>query len=79
MNGPIDFANFVPPKFVPPDAETHKDLQYSSQGHIRQRLDLYIPKPEARRPGPIPLIVYIHGVYYYELLHALGLTISNCC
>lgn len=54
--------NFVPPKFVPPtDAEIHKDIQYASQGHVRQRLDLYLPKPEARRPGRIPLIVYIHG------------------
>lgn len=53
---------FIPPPFVPPkDAEIYKDIQYSSQGHVRQRLDLYLPKPEARRPGRIPLIVFMHG------------------
>lgn len=64
MNASIDFSKIPHPKFVPPkDAEIHKDIQYSSQGHVRQRLDLYLPKPEARRPGRrIPLIVYIHGI-----------------
>ncbi|PSR82495.1 lipase/esterase [Coniella lustricola] len=54
--------DFIPPRFVPPkDAVIHKDIQYVSQGHVRQRLDLYLPKPAARRSGRIPLIVYIHG------------------
>ncbi|KAF3759914.1 alpha/beta-hydrolase [Cryphonectria parasitica EP155] len=53
----LGFSKFVPPK----DVETHKDIQYCSQGHVRQRLDLYLPKPESRRPGRIPLIIYIHG------------------
>lgn len=51
---------FKPPPFVPPkDAETFKDIQYSSSGHVRQRLDLYLPVP--RPQGTIPVIVYIHG------------------
>lgn len=59
----MDLSKFAPPKFVPPkDAEIIKDVQYSSQGHVRQRLDLYLPKPENRRQGRIPLIVYIHGI-----------------
>lgn len=61
---PAGLPSFEPPKFTPPEnAERHKDIQYSSQGHVRQRLDLYIPKPETRRPGPMPLIVYIHGKF----------------
>lgn len=58
-----DLSAFAPPKFVPPtkDAEIHQDLQYSSEGHVRQRLDLYLPKPENRRQGATPVIVYIHG------------------
>lgn len=54
--------NFKPPPFVPPeDAETFKDIQYSSHGHIRQRLDLYLPKPGKSGVSPLPLIVYVHG------------------
>lgn len=58
-----DLSRFAPPKFIPPtNAITTHDIQYSSQGHIRQRLDLYLPEPENRRgDGPIPLIIYIHG------------------
>lgn len=59
---------FKPPPFVPPkDAEIHKDIQYSSSGHVRQRLDLYLP-PESKRRGPMPLIVYIHGKFSHPLL-----------
>lgn len=69
MNVPPELLKFTPPKFVPPeDAETHKDIQYSSQGHVRQRLDLYLPRPESRRgPGRIPLVVYIHGAYQFPI------------
>lgn len=64
MSTDFVLGNFVPLKFAPPkDAEIHKDLQYSSQGHVRQRLDLYLPKPEARRPRATPLIIYIHGTF----------------
>lgn len=60
--------NFKPPPFVPPeDTKTFKDIQYSSHGHIRQRLDLYLPKDEALRDSPLPLIVYIHGRSLPEL------------
>lgn len=71
---PTDFSalgDFAPATFVPPkDAEIHKDLQYSSQGHIRQRLDLYLPKPGARRSGATPLIIYVHGMYLVLSLDA---------
>ncbi|ROV88899.1 hypothetical protein VSDG_08907 [Cytospora chrysosperma] len=51
---------FKPPPFTPPkDAEIFKDIQYSTLGHIRQRLDLYLPLP--RPQGSMPLLVYIHG------------------
>lgn len=60
-----DLQKFAPPKFeTPQNAEVFKDIQYSTQpGHVRQRLDLYLPKPENRRANraKIPLIVYIHG------------------
>lgn len=60
--------NFKPPPFVPPEGvETFKDIQYSSNGHVRQKLDLYLPKDEALRDGPLPLIVYIHGRSLPEL------------
>jgi acetyl esterase/lipase len=35
----------------------HRDLAYVSDGHPRQKLDLYLPDGE----GPWPLLVYIHG------------------
>lgn len=64
MDSGSDFMrNFKPPPFIPPEnAETFKDIQYSSHGHVRQRLDLYLPK--LGKPGgdsPLPLIVYMHG------------------
>lgn len=63
MDQGSDFMrNFKPPPFVPPKGvETFKDIQYSSHGHVRQKLDLYLPKDEAFRDSPLPLIVYIHG------------------
>ena len=35
----------------------HRDLAYVTGGHVRQKLDLYLPKAEP----PVPLIVWIHG------------------
>jgi acetyl esterase/lipase len=35
----------------------HRDLPYVSQGHFRQKLDLYLPDG----PRPLPLIIWIHG------------------
>lgn len=68
----FDFSalgSFVAPKYTPPEnAEIFRNIQYSSQGHVRQRLDLYIPKPELRRHGKIPVIVYIHGTITSHLL-----------
>lgn len=72
-----DLQKFAPPKFIPPsNAEIFKDIQYSTQpGHIRQRLDLYLPKPENRRPNQqrIPLIVYVHG----EIFSLLNRSLNN--
>ncbi|EHY58277.1 hypothetical protein HRR83_004864 [Exophiala dermatitidis] len=34
------------------------DIRYVSNGHIRQKLDLYLP---AGRSEPCPLLIYIHG------------------
>jgi acetyl esterase/lipase len=42
---------------LPAGALVHRDLAYVTQGHERQRLDLYLPKEGAR----VPVIVYIHG------------------
>jgi acetyl esterase/lipase len=38
-------------------ASIHKDLAYVTDGHERQKLDLYIPEGE----GPFPVLVWIHG------------------
>jgi acetyl esterase/lipase len=35
----------------------HRDLPYVTNGHFRQKLDLYLPEAEP----PTPLIVWIHG------------------
>lgn len=35
----------------------HRDLAYVSNGHERQKLDLYLPKEGQNRP----LIIWIHG------------------
>ena len=41
----------------PPNTTVHRDLPYVTDGHFRQKLDLYLPPAEA----PLPLIVWIHG------------------
>lgn len=40
-----------------PDVTVHRDVAYVPGGHLRQKLDLYLPPGE----GPRPLIVWIHG------------------
>lgn len=57
----IPFAKqYKAPPFNPPkDAETFKDIQYTSAGHERQKLDLYLPSPRPEKPTPV--VVYIHG------------------
>jgi acetyl esterase/lipase len=35
----------------------HRDLPYVTNGHFRQKLDLYLPEAEP----PVPLIIWIHG------------------
>ncbi len=35
------------------------DMPYIADGHERQKLDLYLPGPEAA--GPLPLIIWVHG------------------
>ena len=35
----------------------HRDLAYVTDGHERQKLDLYLPKAEGKRP----LVIYVHG------------------
>lgn len=72
MSGPDLSLLPTPPEFESPtNADIISDIQYSSQGHVRQRLDLYLPKPEHRRNDrPIPLIVYIHGKLN-QLTHSL--------
>ena len=40
---------------------SHKDLAYVSNGHERQRLDLYIPSHGQNPTHRLPLIIWIHG------------------
>jgi len=46
-----------PPGGMPQGTTVHRDLAYVTDGHPRQRLDLYLPEAEP----PLPLVVYIHG------------------
>ncbi len=42
---------------VPEGTIVHRDLPYVTDGHERQKLDLYLPKAEEE----LPLIIWIHG------------------
>jgi len=42
---------------VPEGAIIHRDLPYVSDGHERQKLDLYLPKSDMK----LPLIIRVHG------------------
>jgi acetyl esterase/lipase len=42
---------------VPEGTTVRTDLAYVTDGHPRQKLDLYLPRAD----GPLPLVVYIHG------------------
>lgn len=47
---------FAAEKGLPAGARVLRDLPYVTGGHVRQRLDLYLPEKPAG-----PLLVYIHG------------------
>ncbi|MCX7817779.1 MAG: alpha/beta hydrolase fold domain-containing protein [Kiritimatiellae bacterium] len=40
------------------EVEVLRDIPYVTNGHPRQRVDLYLPR---RAPRPLPLIIWIHG------------------
>jgi acetyl esterase/lipase len=42
----------------PPGTQVHNDLEYIAGGHVRNKLDLYLP---AKTERPLPIVVYIHG------------------
>jgi acetyl esterase/lipase/GNAT superfamily N-acetyltransferase len=46
------------------DASIYRDLTYVTNGNTRQRLDLYLPRPE--HPAPSPLIIWVHGGAWWE-------------
>jgi acetyl esterase/lipase len=45
---------------VPEGTSILGDIAYVPNGHARQKLDLYLPKPK-KDTGPLPLIVWVHG------------------
>ncbi len=49
-------TNFSQP--VPQSTTVHRDIAYVTNGHERQKLDLYVPSAGDK---PLPLIVWIHG------------------
>ena len=53
-------AREAPPRTasVPDGARLHADLAYVTNGHERQKLDLYVPE---KSDGHVPIIVWIHG------------------
>ncbi len=44
---------------IPEKVEAHRDIAYVTDGHERQRLDLYLPKE--RPDKPLPLVIWVHG------------------
>ncbi len=42
---------------LPEETIVHRDLPYVTDGHERQKLDLYLPKAEEK----LPLIIWVHG------------------
>ena len=47
-----------PPARVPDGTKAIRDLAYTSNGHAKQKLDLYLPEQST---GPLPLIIWVHG------------------
>ncbi len=47
-----------------PDVAVHRDLPYVTNGHPRQKLDLFVPKPKDAQK--MPLLVWIHGGAWKE-------------
>lgn len=47
----------MPQRPLPPGTIIQRDLPYSTAGHPRQKLDLYLPPA----PAPLPLIIWVHG------------------
>lgn len=43
---------------LPEGVRVERDMEYVPGGHVRQKLDLYLP---ARADGPLPVVVWIHG------------------
>ena len=54
---PAQQPNPKPPE-PPPGTKAYRDLAYVTDGHDRNKLDLYVPEKAA---GALPLIVWIHG------------------
>lgn len=46
------------PRQVPRNIEAHRDVAYVADGHVRQRLDLFLPRDRSKS---VPVIVWIHG------------------
>ena len=57
-------ANEIPQRArgpnVPEGTRILRDIEYVPNGYVRQKLDLYLPKPK-EDTGPLPLIVWVHG------------------
>ncbi len=58
----------APGQGLPPGTVALRDLAYVTEGHPRQKLDLYLPSPTGQaapngqaKAGKLPLIVWIHG------------------
>jgi acetyl esterase/lipase len=43
---------------LPEGVKAFRDVAYVADGHVRQKLDLYVPE---KAVGPMPLIVWVHG------------------
>ncbi|MEO8350395.1 MAG: alpha/beta hydrolase, partial [Chthoniobacteraceae bacterium] len=60
------FASALHAESLPqfPNVAVHRDIPYVTNGHPRQKLDLFVPKPKDGEK--IPLLVWIHGGAWKE-------------
>ncbi|RYX80912.1 alpha/beta hydrolase [bacterium] len=59
---PKNSPKLAPPPAPPKGTKIYRNLAYVPKGHVRQKLDLYVPAALSGSPTYLrPLIVYIHG------------------
>lgn len=58
FGGLLTLAPAQPAPRIPEGTKAFRDVSYVTNGHVRQKLDLYIPE---NAEAPTPIVVWIHG------------------